>query len=96
MDLVTSTMRSIKLPEKMQDEIQKYFQYINETPDIQQDLDKFFSLLSPSLKNEILYHIHSAVIESLDVLQDCEDIEVSYIVNNLNTTLYLPNDIIVR
>lgn len=41
-DLVASTMRSIKLPEKLQDEVFYYLQYIYETPDIQQDLEKFF------------------------------------------------------
>ena len=49
-------MRSLKLPEDLQDNVLKYLQYIHETPDVQQDLDKFLALLSPSIKNQILYH----------------------------------------
>jgi len=46
-DFVSSTMRSIKLPENMQDDVLKYLQYVHETPDIQQDLDKFYKQINP-------------------------------------------------
>lgn len=49
-DFVSSTMRSIKLPEKLQDDVLKYLQYVHETPDIQQDLDKFYEQINPQLK----------------------------------------------
>lgn len=96
MDLVQSTMRSIKLPEKMRDDVTKYLQYIHSNPDIQQDLEKFFSLLSPAIKGQILFHIHSITIEKVDILSVCSDIEISFIVKSLKTSLYLPNDLIVR
>lgn len=50
LDMVSQTMRSLKLPEEMQDNVLKYLQYINETPDVQHDMDKFLALLSPTLK----------------------------------------------
>lgn len=64
-DLVGSTMRQIKLPELLQDEVFYYLQYIYETPDIQQDLDKFFQLLSPALKNQVLFFMHSSLISEI-------------------------------
>tara|TARA_B110000285_G_C15031037_1_gene566777 strand:- start:331 stop:768 length:438 start_codon:yes stop_codon:yes gene_type:complete len=51
LEMVSQTMRSLKLPQDMQDNVLKYMQYIHETPDVQQDLDKFLELLSPALKN---------------------------------------------
>ena len=50
LDIVSQTMRSLKLPEKMQDNVLKYLQYIHETPDVHQDLEKFLEILSPTLK----------------------------------------------
>ena len=89
-------MRSLKLPEEMQDNVLKYLQYIHETPDVQQDLDKFLSLLSPSLKNQILIHLHSTVIKRIEILQACSKVEIGFIVNHLKTLLFLPGDVILR
>ena len=94
--MVSQTMRSLKLPEDMQDNVLKYLQYIHETPDVQQDLDKFLGLLSPALKNQIFFHLHSRVISKISILQQCSQIEISYIVNHLKTLLFLPEDIIIR
>ena len=69
LDMVSQTMRSLKLPEEMQDNVLKYLQYIHETPDVQQDLDKFLALLSPALKNKILLHIHEKVIKQTRIFQ---------------------------
>ena len=66
--MVSQTMRSLKLPEEMQDNVLKYLQYIHETPDVQQDLDKFMSLLSPALKSQIFFHLHSKVISKVSIL----------------------------
>jgi len=58
-------------------------QYIYETPDIQQDLHKFFLLLSPALKNQVLFFMHSSLISDIPSFSQCSDIEVSFMVNNL-------------
>ena len=94
--MVSQTMRSLKLPEEMQDNVLKYLQYIHETPDVQQDLDKFLGLLSPALKNQILHHLHSTVIKSIEILEACSSVERGFIVNHLKTLLFLPGDVILR
>ena len=96
LELVQQTMKQIKLPEEMQDDVNTYLQYINETPDVFQDLNKFFKLLSPSLKNKILFKLHSGVIKNVPILQDCSDIEIGFIVNHLSTLLFLPTETILR
>lgn len=40
--------------------------------------------------------MHSRLIEKIDVFSVCSKIEVNFIVNNLHTLAYLPNDIVVR
>lgn len=105
LEMVSQTMRSLKLPEEMQDNVLKYLQYIHETPDVQQDLDKFLGLLSPALKNQILYHLHSTVIINTSSttfrstslrLEACSSVELGFIVNHLKTLLFLPGDVILR
>ena len=96
LDMIQQSMRSFRLPQKMQDNVLSYLQYIHETPEVQQDLDKFFALISPSLRNEILFHKYSNFIENMNVLSNCSAIEKSFIVNNLKTILFMPDDIIIR
>ena len=96
LDMVQQTMRSIKLPEEIQDKVMSYFQYITETPDVHLDLDKFFNLLGPKLKQVILFHLHSEVITSIDILQGLSEIELNFIVVNLKNVLFLPGDVVIR
>jgi len=36
------------------------------------------------------------MLESVHILRDCNEIEISFIVNHLKTILFLPNDVIMR
>mmetsp|Transcript_18741 Transcript_18741/g.28766 ORF Transcript_18741/g.28766 Transcript_18741/m.28766 type:complete len:250 (-) Transcript_18741:1147-1896(-) len=94
--MISQTMRSLKLPEELQDNVLNYLQYIHETPDFQQDLDKFFALLSPALKNKILGHLHMGVIQKVDIFTQCSSIEIGFIMNNLKVLLFMPGDYIIR
>ena len=96
LDMISQTMRSLKLPEDLQDSVLNYLQYIHETPDFQQDLEKFFSLLSPALKNQILAHLHMSVIRKVEIFRQCSSIEISFIMNNLKVLLFMPGDYIIR
>lgn len=96
LDMVSQTMRSLKLPEKVQDNVLKYLQFINETPGVHQDMQRFLELLSPTLRKQILSHIHKNVIEGIDILRNCSRIERDFIVANLQTVLFLQDDIIIR
>jgi hypothetical protein len=96
LDFVSTTMRSIKLPEEIQNQVIEYLMHCQESPDVQQDIDKFFEILSPSLKNMILNHMYSKIISEIDVFNDSTDIEKGFIVNNLKTMLFLVDDEIIR
>lgn len=95
-DFVSTTMRSIKLPEKIQNQVIEYLMHCQESPDVQQDIEKFFEILSPSLKNVILHHMYNKIIKEIDIFYDCTDIEIGFIVNNLKTMLFLIDDEIIR
>lgn len=95
-DFVSTTMRSIKLPEDIQNQVIEYLMHCQESPDVQQDIEKFFDILSPSLKNKILNHMYNKIIQEIDIFHDCTDIEIGFIVNNLKTMLFLVDDEIIR
>ena len=95
-DFVSTTMRSIKLPESIQNQVIEYLMHCQESPDIQQDIDKFFEALSPSLKNIVLIHMFNKVIKSIEIFKDCTEIETGFIINNLKSMLFLIDDEIIR
>ena len=95
-DFVSTTMRSIKLPENIQNQVIEYLMHCQESPDIQQDIDKFFEALSPSLKNIVLVHMFNKIIKSIEIFKDCTEIETGFIINNLRSMLFLVDDEIIR
>lgn len=66
-DFVSTTMRSIKLPEAIQNQVIEYLMHCQESPDVQQDIEKFFDILSPLLKNMILSHMYNKIIQEIDI-----------------------------
>lgn len=65
--MVTYTMRMIKLPEKMQDEVVHYLMHMKNSPDLPNDFDSFLGLLSPSIKTLVLQHVHKNVIHMCEI-----------------------------
>jgi len=61
-DFVSTTMRSIKLPEDIQNQVIEYLMHCQETPDL-----RMFSRISPSLKNKILNHMYNKIIQEIDI-----------------------------
>lgn len=65
LDMIQQTMTQLKLPEDIQESIMKYLHYTVESPDVQKDLDKFFSFLSPSLQTTILKYLHKQMVSNV-------------------------------
>jgi len=53
MDLSSTTMKSVRLPANKQDDVYSYLLKIQETPYLQQDIERFFAILSDPLKKQI-------------------------------------------
>ena len=43
----------------------EYMEYMHSTPDVEQDLDKFFDLLSTTLKKRVLFKIHKSTLDKI-------------------------------
>jgi hypothetical protein len=56
-DTANTAMKNIKLPEELQTRVIQYMQYQQSTLDQQKELEKFFMMISPSLKNEVTRYI---------------------------------------
>ena len=89
-------MRAIKMPEEQQDKVLEYMEYMHTTPDVEQDLDKFFDLLSTTLKKEVLFKIHKKTLDKIVILTTCDSVEKSFIISNLKIAIYMAGDDICR
>lgn len=59
-------------------------------------MQTFLSLLSPSLRSAILYHIYRDIIKSINIFKTCHNVEKHFIVNHMKTVIFLPGDVIIR
>ena len=67
MDRLQGMMRAIKLPEKTQEEIENYLTHIQMIPNLHADLTRFLNLLSPSLRQQILYHLYKDILMQIEI-----------------------------
>ena len=85
------------MPSEQQDKVLEYMEYVHTTPDVEQDLEKFFDLLSTTLKQRVLFEIHESTLDKVDILKDhCSPIEKSFIISNLHIAIFMKHDEIVR
>ena len=89
------TMKNLKIPEVIQDEVKSYLTYTQSTLDHQNELDKFLTMLSPSLKNKISKHINLAALSQNQVFCNNDEV-IKIVLNDLSTKLFLPEDEIIR
>ena len=95
MDYAGETMKNMKIPEKLQDAVKSYLTYTQTTQDLQQDLDKFLNMLSPSLRHEVSRQIFLVAISKNVVFRSHNDI-INAMIQDMQTKLFLPEDIIMR
>lgn len=57
MEYASETMKNLKIPVKIQEDVKGYLTYTQSTLDHQKDLDVFLGMLSPSLKQQVSTHI---------------------------------------
>jgi hypothetical protein len=84
------------MPLETQDKVLEYMEYMHNTPDVEQDLDKFFELLSTTLKKRVLFKIHKSTLDKISVLENCSSIEKSFVISNLQMAIYMEDDEICR
>lgn len=95
LEMANATMKTMKIPEKLQKIIQNYLTETESTLDQQKEFDLFLSMLSPSLKIEVTKHIFHNAILSNSVFEGKNEI-IDHILYDLETSLFFPENEICR
>jgi len=65
MEYASETMKNLKIPVLIQEDVKTYLTYTQSTLDHQKDLDKFLNMLSPSLKGQVsTYIFHDTIFKN--------------------------------
>ena len=70
--------------------------HVQNSPDLHQDLDTFFSILNDPLRKQILYHLHSSLIKKVTFFKNCSSVEQCFFITKLKPVLFLPKDNVLR
>ena len=90
MGLASTAMQSMQLPHELQDEILQFITATQNNLDQQEELDRFLSLISPSLKASVIKHIFRTAIEQNGVLK-----HVHLLLQEVTAVLFQPEDKVV-
>ncbi|CAI2361123.1 unnamed protein product [Moneuplotes crassus] len=90
-----TSMKNLSIPEEIKEEVHRYLTYTKSTSDHQEEINKFLSLISPSLKELVVKHISLQGISKNQIFKSRPNI-FDQILPELNTLLYTPEDTIVR
>jgi competence protein ComGF len=96
LDLSSLTMKSIRLPLEMQNDVYSYLLTIQDTPYLQQDIERFFSILSDPLKKQINAQLYLPMLKKITLLKHADSTEYAFFLSHLNLWLFLPNELIIR
>jgi len=88
-------MRNMKLPTILQDDIRLFMIQTQNNLDSQKELDIFMTMISPSLRNSVTKHIFINSVSANPILGGSDDL-VDFLLNDVSTLLYLPEDTIIR
>jgi CRP-like cAMP-binding protein len=90
-----SAMKTLAIPESIQEQVRKYLDYTQSTSDHQQELNHFLALISPSLKELVIKHISLQAIKKNSVLKKYPEI-LNLVLPELTILLFTPEDTIIR
>lgn len=96
MDLSAGTMKSIRLPSNLQDDVYSYLLTIQDTPYLQQDIERFFAILSDPLKKQINAQLYLPMLKKITLLKHADSTEFAFFLSHMHLCLFLPNELIIR
>ncbi len=94
MDLTNTSMKNMKLPEEIQTNIREFMMSTYSSLDNQRELDKFYSIISPSMRLQVTQHIFTNSIEKNLIFTGNQEL-IDFLINDVKTCLNLPEDQIV-
>lgn len=94
-EIASSTMKTIKLSEQVQKQVQDYLQIRQSDIDNQKELEHLLGLLSPSLRLIVTRNVFFNAISVMTAFKNQPEI-VDFIVQNIETLQFMPEDFIIR
>ena len=94
-NMVNSAIKSLSIPEKLQLQIEGFLAYTQETLESQNELKSFFSVISPSLKEQVVQHIFEEPLFSNPVF-NFDDKLVKKLTKQMEIQVNSPEDVVVE
>ena len=95
-DLSAVTMKSMRIPDEIQDDVYSYLLAIQDTPYLQQDIERFFSILSDPLRKQINAQLYLPMLKKINLLKHADSTEFAFFLSHMKLCLFLPNELIIR
>ena len=77
-------MKNMKLPEELQGEIREFMMSTYSNLDHQKELNEFYSIISPSLKDQVVNFILTDAITKNETFKGNKEL-IDYLVNDVTT-----------
>ena len=94
-DMVNSAIKSLAIPEKLQLQIEGFLAYTQETLESQNELKSFFSVISPSLKEQVVQHIFEEPFNSNPIF-NYDDKLVKKLTKQMEVQVNSPEDVVIE
>eukprot|EP00347_Sterkiella_histriomuscorum_P003990 403362169 len=99
LDSANTAMKNLKLPKDIQNQVVKFIKTTQSSLDQQKELDLFLSMISPSLRKEVIKFIFDVILRENDLFKKLSKSRIQNslgkIVSQLQTLLFLPEDQII-
>jgi hypothetical protein len=95
-DIANTAMKNLKIHSELQNKVINYLLYTQSNRDQQRELESFREMISPSLQMEVTRYIFIDIIRMNPILQDSPKKMVDYVLQNIGTILFLPEDYIMK
>jgi len=97
LDRIQNELKAIKLPEKIQLEVIRYFETVQENPNFNRhNISKFYHLLSPFLKVKILTKNNEQIFNNIIHFNDCSEAEIAFIATHLEFAIYSNREVVLH
>lgn len=94
-DMVNSAIKSLAIPQKLQLQIEGFLAYTQETLESQNELKSFFSVISPSLKEQVVQHIFEEPL-SCNPIFNYNDKLVKKLTKQMEVQVNSPEDVVIE
>lgn len=95
-DIANTAMKNLKIKKDLQQKVINYLLYTQSNKDQQSELEKFKEMISPSLQIEVTKFIFIDIIKMNSILRDSPEKMVDFVLQNINTILFMPEDYILK